>query len=107
MAAPLTTSTTAPDLHRFLEGYERDFPNEVVHVETPIDAEFELTALAAKLEKEKRFPLLIFHDVRIDGERSEMPLVSFMMASRLRLARLLGVDVPEAGLACYQRMQHR
>jgi 2,5-furandicarboxylate decarboxylase 1 len=107
MAAQSTASATAQDLHGFLERYEREFPNEVVHVETPIDASFELTALAAKLEKDKRFPLLIFHDVRIDGERAEMPLITFMMASRLRLARLLGVGVAEAGLASHQRMQHR
>lgn len=95
------------DLHTFLEGYERDFPDEVVHIEKPVNAAWEISALAMKLEKAKRFPLIICHNVMIDGERAEMPLVTFLMASRLRLARALGVSVQEAGIACYKRVQTR
>src|SRR5579862_5852123 len=36
-----------------------------------------------------------------------MPLMTFLMASRLRLARALGVEVEKAGLALYERMQRR
>ncbi len=107
MAVAESTAVGIPDLQGFLAQYEREYPDEVVHVETPLDGTFELTALAAKLEKDKRFPLLIFHNVVIDGERMELPLISFMMASRLRIARLLGVGVAEAGLACFERNQHR
>src|SRR5687767_3425490 len=96
-------SAPALDLHSYLEEHADD----VVHIERPIDAEFELTALCAQLEQASRFPVLVCHDVRVDGQKMEMPLVTFLMASRLRLARLLGSDVRNAGIACYERVQNR
>ncbi|HZT06064.1 MAG TPA: UbiD family decarboxylase [Chloroflexota bacterium] len=105
MVSPASAATL--DLHGFLIQYERDYPDEVVHVERPMDATWELTALAAKLERDKRFPVLIFHDIRVDGLPLDIPLVTFMMASRLRLARLLGSGVPEAGRVCFERVQRR
>lgn len=112
MAIPATRTEPSPehfgsDLHSFLERYERDYPEEVVHIEKPINAEWELTAMAMKLEKAKRFPILVCHNVKVDGQHIEMPLVTFLMASRLRLARALGVDARKAGLTCYERVQSR
>jgi len=95
------------DLPGFLERYEREFPEEVVHIEKPVNAEWELTALAMRLEKSKRFPILVCHDVRVNGKKMEMPLVTFLMASRLRLARALAVDARRAGITCYERVQSR
>ena len=95
------------DLHTFLDQYERDFPDEVVHIEEPLDAAWEITALATKLEKAKRFPVIICHNVMVEGQRMEMPLVTFLMASRIRLARALGAEIQQAGVACYQRVQER
>ena len=46
-----------------------------------------------KLEKAQRFPVLVCHNVIVDGKRAELPLVTFLMASRLRVARTFGVDV--------------
>ena len=71
------------------------------------NAEWEISALAMKLEKAHRFPLLVFHNVIVDGERATMPLTTFLMASRLRLARAMGTEVQKAGLACYERVQTR
>jgi 2,5-furandicarboxylate decarboxylase 1 len=105
MAQTVSTATRAADLHTFLEEYERDYPQEVVHVERPLDAEWELTALCAKLEKEKRFPVIICHNVVVDGQRAEMPLMTFLMSSRLRLARAFGADVRTVGRACFERAQ--
>jgi len=45
-----------------------------------------------KLEKAHRFPLLVFHNVIIDGQRATMPLATFLMASRLRLARAMDTE---------------
>src|SRR5919108_1638764 len=95
------------DLHQFLERYEAAYPQEVVHIEEPLRAEWEITALAIKLEKAQRFPILICHNVIVDGRRAELPLVTFLMASRLRLARTFGVEVRKAGGACYERVQKR
>lgn len=95
------------DLHQFIEAYERNFPDEVVHIERPINAAFEVTALVSKLEKEKRFPVVICHKVVSNGHVLEMPLVTFLMSSRLRLSRALDSDVRAAGLALYERVQRR
>ena len=95
MALPesaIASSAGAPfgsDLHGFIEQYERAYPDEVLHIEEPLHAEWEIAALAMKLEKAHRFPLLVFHNVIVDGKRTKMPLTTFLMASRLRLARAL------------------
>src|SRR5215470_5856323 len=49
------------DLHGFIEQYERAYPDEVRHIEEPLRAEWEIAALAMKLEKAHRFPLLVLH----------------------------------------------
>jgi 3-polyprenyl-4-hydroxybenzoate decarboxylase len=97
MPAPAQSSNAfGADLHQFLELYEAAYPGEVVHIEEPLRADWEITALAMKLEKAQRFPILVCHNVIVDGRRAELPLVTFLMASRLRLARTLGVDVRRA-----------
>src|SRR6266545_4463814 len=103
----LSTASFGSDLHSFLEQYERAYPEEVIHIEEPLRAEWEITALAMKLEKTQRFPILICHNIIVDGKRAELPLVTFLMASRLRLARTFGADVRRAGVACYERVQKR
>jgi 2,5-furandicarboxylate decarboxylase 1 len=95
------------DLHGFLREYEREYPSEVIHIEEPLRAEWEITALAMKFEKAQRFPILICHNVIADGRRAQMPLVTFLMASRQRMARAFGADVQGAGVVSYQRVQRR
>ncbi|HEX9879050.1 MAG TPA: UbiD family decarboxylase [Candidatus Binatia bacterium] len=95
------------DLHSFIDHYERQYPDEVLHIEKPLKAEWEITALAMALEKDHRFPVLVCHNVTVNGQKCEMPVVTFLMASRLRLARALGADIRKAGLACYDRVQGR
>ena len=102
-----STNAFGADLHQFLEQYEAAYPHEVIHIEEPLRAEWEITALAMKLEKAQRFPILVCHNVIVDGKRAELPLVTFLMASRLRVARTFGVDVRSAGAACYERVQKR
>jgi len=101
------SGTLGSDLHSFIEQYEKQYPDEVLHIEKPIKAEWEITALAMELEKDHRFPVLVCHNVTVDGRKCEMPVVTFLMASRLRLARALGADVRSAGLVCYDRVQQR
>ena len=45
-----------------------------MHIEEPLRADWEITALAMKLEKAQRFPILICHNVIVDGRRAELPL---------------------------------
>jgi hypothetical protein len=99
MPAPAQSSTNVfgADLHQFLERYEAVYPEEVVHIEKPLRADWEITALAIKFEKAQRFPVLVCHNVIVDGWRAEVPLVTFLMASRLRLARTFGVEVRRPG----------
>ncbi|HLY67011.1 MAG TPA: UbiD family decarboxylase [Chloroflexota bacterium] len=106
-AAEIKAATSTQDLHQFLDEYEREHPDEILHIERPIDAKWEVTALINKLEKAKRFPVVVCHNLMVDGERSEMPLVTFLLASRLRLARLLGANVRNVGLMAYEREQAR
>ncbi len=49
-AAQPSTGAFGSDLHSFIEQYEKQYPDEVMHIEKPIKAEWELTALAMKLE---------------------------------------------------------
>ena len=109
LPVPAQSSTHAfgVDLHQFLELYEAAYPAEVVHIEEPLQADWEITALAIKLEKAQRFPILVCHNVIVDGRRAELPLVTFLMASRLRLARTFGAEVRSAGVACYEPVQER
>ena len=102
-----STALFGSDLHSFLEQYERAYQEEVIHIEEPLRADWEITALAIKFEKAQRFPILVCHNVLVDGRRAELPLVTFLMASRLRLARTFGVEVHRAGVACYERVQKR
>src|SRR4029450_292511 len=108
MALPesaIASSGGAPfgsDLHGFIEQYERAYPDEVLHIDEPLNAEWEISALAMKLEKAHRFPLLVFHNVIVDGKRASMQLTPVLMASRLRSARAMGTEVQKAGLACFE-----
>ena len=106
-ATEFSTNAFGADLHQFLEQYEAAYPHEVIHIVEPLCAEWEITALAMKLEKAQRFPILVCHNVIVDGKRAELPLVTFLMASRLRLARTFRVDIRRAGVACYERVQKR
>ncbi len=75
----------------FIAEYEKAYPDEVVHIEKEIDSRWEATALVEKLEKMKKFPIVMFHGVRTaEGKRSEMPLVMNLFASRQRCARMIG-----------------
>ncbi len=94
-------------MQEFVREYERQYPDEVIHIERPINVDWEITALAIKLEQAKRFPILVCHNVIVDGQPAEMPLITFLTASRLRIARALNTDVRGAGLACYERLQQR
>ncbi|HEX2226656.1 MAG TPA: UbiD family decarboxylase [Candidatus Binatia bacterium] len=97
------TKTGAIDLRSFIEKIRREQPEEVLDVTREIDPRFEITALVAKLEHERRFPILIFEKVR----GSKLPVVTNVHASRRRLAAAIGSE-PRSAVANYlERIQQR
>jgi 2,5-furandicarboxylate decarboxylase 1 len=86
----------AKDLSSFIADYEKEYPDEVVHIDKEIHSRWEATALVEKLEKLRKFPIVIFDNVRtIDGRRSEFPLIMNVFASRERCARTIGSNFEE------------
>jgi len=53
-------------LTEFLEAYEREYPAEVVRVARPVNRRHELTAILTRLEREQRFPVVVFERVTDD-----------------------------------------
>ena len=69
----------------------------------PVDRRHELTAVLAKLEREQKFPVVVFERVTDGGAELELPVVSLLMSSRLRLARALGTTVEQAACSLLRR----
>jgi 2,5-furandicarboxylate decarboxylase 1 len=97
----------AKDLHSFLEEYERDFPSEVVHIEKEVDARYEVTALVSKLERQKKFPILFFHRVKTTRGISSLPLITFLLSSRKRLAHVFDSTIEGVGVAAFERLSRQ
>ena len=97
------TKTGAIDLRSFIEKVRREQPEEVLDITREIDPRFEITALVAKLEQERHFPILIFENVR----GSKLPVVTNVHASRRRLAAAIGSE-PRSAVANYlKRIEQR
>ena len=86
----------AKDLPSFLSEFEKEYPDEIVHIEKVIDSRWEATALIEKLEKMRKTPIVIFHKVKTaEGSFSEFPLVMNLFASRAHCARTIGSNFEE------------
>jgi UbiD family decarboxylase len=92
------------DLHSFLLEYEAKYPEDIVHINKEVNSNQEITAIVAKLEKQEKYPILVFHNmVNPEGKKTQQPVITNMLASRIRRARIcnstyetLGRDVYEA-----------
>ncbi len=93
-------ATTASSLRAFIEGLERDHPEEVVHVGEPVDpAAFEVTAVLKHLELRRRYPLVVFdRPLDLTGAPSAFPIATNIYASRARCAMALGLKSEDAML---------
>jgi 2,5-furandicarboxylate decarboxylase 1 len=81
-------------LRGFISLLDRSHPGEVVRIAEPVDLAYQMQALALELERRRRFPVLLFEQVR----GHSIPVVSNVMASRRGLATALGVieaELPE------------
>lgn len=77
------------DLRSFIGFLEKYYPNEVLRVKREVDPIFEATAILWRLEKEQRFPVVIFDNIK----GSEIPAVTNVHASFPRLAMAIGLDI--------------
>ena len=78
-------------LRGFVSALEQAHPGEVVRIREPVDLAYQTQALALELERRRRFPVLIFEQVR----GHSIPVVSNVMASRRGLAMALSVGETE------------
>lgn len=86
------------DFQSFARDYRDRFPEDVLHVQTPLGDGQDVTALVEALALQGRSPMLVCDQV----PGSDCPLITNVFASRERIARIFGTDV--AGLhAEYQR----
>jgi len=86
------------DLRSFIEKVRQESPDEVLNITKEVDPRFDITALVVKLEREKRFPILVFENVK----GTKFPVVTNVHASRRRLAAAIGSD-PREAVANYLR----
>ena len=70
------------DLRSFIEKVRQEFPEDVLTIKKEMDPRFEIATLVVKLEQERRFPILLFENVK----GSKFPVVTNVHASRRRLA---------------------
>ena len=87
------------DLRTFLENTKRVGPEGFLEIKERHDIKFEVCALLAQLEKQRRAPVLLFSDLNtLDGGRSPFPLLANTFASREACALALGLPADKSGL---------
>ena len=74
-------------LDEFIDFLEKNYPDEVLRVTKEVDPIFEATAALWRLEQERRFPVVIFENIK----GSSIPCVTNIHASFPRLALALGL----------------
>jgi len=84
-----TRSATGQDLQSFIRYLEENHPGEVLRVSREVDPVFEVTAILWRLENERRYPLVIFENVK----GSSIPVVTNVHASFARLAVAIGLPI--------------
>jgi 2,5-furandicarboxylate decarboxylase 1 len=72
----------AKDLRSYLQNLRRVAPEELVAVKRQVDPRFELAAILAKLEKESKYPAVIFEKVK----GTKFPVICNLLANRKKMA---------------------
>jgi 2,5-furandicarboxylate decarboxylase 1 len=88
MDGGIRAAPTGRDLRGYLAFLEQHHPEQLFYVDREMDPRFEVTALLAKLERQGRYPVVIFRNVR----GSKIPVVTNVHASFQRLA--MALDLP-------------
>jgi 2,5-furandicarboxylate decarboxylase 1 len=81
------THPVSKELRTFLTELENEEPEQVLRVKREVDPHFEVTGVLAKLEQERKFPVVIFEKVK----GSNLPVVTNVHADARRLFRAIGL----------------
>jgi len=103
----MSNPETVKSLRSFLADVERRYPEEFVRVKRDLDLRFELSALLVKLDREHKFPIVQFDDLKnASGSRSSYPLLSNLFASRRLCAMALESTIEKVGIDYDARSQN-
>jgi 2,5-furandicarboxylate decarboxylase 1 len=76
------------DLRSFIREFEEEFPEDFLRIFEPVDLQYDIMALVLEYERRKRFPILLFDNIR----GHDMPVICNVVAGRRSLARALQVS---------------
>lgn len=93
----LSNAPYTPDLRGFISFLEIEHPEHVVRIRKEVDPKFGVSGILERLEKDGRFPLVIFENVKGSG----IPLVANMHGDFERLRLALGME--EGGIKAFLR----
>jgi 2,5-furandicarboxylate decarboxylase 1 len=86
-------------LHSFLAEVEGRYPEELVRIDRDLDLRFEISALLVKLDREHKFPIVVFENLKnVTGSKSKYPLLSNLFASRRLCAAALESSIEKVGI---------
>jgi UbiD family decarboxylase len=88
-------------LRAYLEVLKKTYPDEFVMVKKEIGPKFEITALVAKLELQRKWPVLLFENVK----GTSFPVLTNLHARRQRLGLALGCEPRKMVQTYLERIQ--
>jgi len=94
------------DLRSFLEAYEKDHPEDVIHIEKELDSIYECSAIAHHFENLNRFPLIFFENVITPSrERSKFKCMINLLGDRRKLAYAINSTFEDVAIEWRQRAE--
>jgi 2,5-furandicarboxylate decarboxylase 1 len=90
-------------LRDYLERLKQEAPEEIREVKRKVDRQFEASAVLARLEREKQYPAVMFHQLH----QFDMPVLSNLFASRKRMALALRCGEKELNQIYREREERR
>jgi UbiD family decarboxylase len=92
---------TRQSLRGFLDMVERDFPDEILRIRTPVRTDLDITSLVFELERAGRSPVIVYENV----EGHTMPVVTNIAGNRKLLAACLDVKPADLPTVFRERCQ--
>jgi UbiD family decarboxylase len=89
------------DLRSFVDRYAATYPGELIRISEPVSLEFDVQAIALELERRRRFPIVLFENVK----GSDIPVIANVMASRRGYAFALGTELAAMPMEYARRLK--